>query len=71
MKITIFTLNHRRHNHYINELVSRGHEVMAIIEATTLFSGLIKDHFNSSKFFLIILNMSKILKRRYSLMTII
>lgn len=51
MKITIFTSNHRRHNYYINELLKRGHEVFAVIEATTLLSGIINDHFKSSEIF--------------------
>ena len=58
MKITIFTSNHRRHNHYINELLRRGHEVFAVIEATTLLSGIINDHFKSSKILFIFTSLS-------------
>ena len=51
MKITVFTSNQLRHNNYINMLINRGHEVSAVIEANTLLTGKIKDHFPSSDIF--------------------
>ena len=48
MKITLFTSNKNRHNYLINLLSTVSHELFVIQECSTIFPGLIPDHYKAT-----------------------
>lgn len=48
MKITVFTGNQPRHIALLERLAGAGHEVFAVVEANTLFPGLVDDFYRQS-----------------------
>ena len=49
MKITLFTSNQFRHNYFINLLSENCDELFVVQECSTIFPGLISDHYKSSE----------------------